>query len=164
MKKIILSALLISIAAFYSYKGQAILSVSDENTPQIFFVDKKLHRLISLDFTETGDTARVCKKMVNAIISGRDSNPEILRIIPNATGLISVKVKNQRAYIDLSSELRENISKNPENEKLTVYQLVNSLTSVEGIDSVCFTIDGKVEKNFLGFLDMREIFKANYSI
>lgn len=164
MKKIILSALLIAIAAFYSYKGQAVLPVSSESTPQIFFVDKKLHRLISLDFTETGDCEHMCKKMVDAIISGRDNNPEILRMIPADAGSISVKLKKQSAYVDLSSKLTENISKNPENEKLVVYQLVNSLTSIEGIDSVYFTIDGKVEKNFLGFLDMREIFTPNYDI
>ena len=36
------------------------------------------------------------------------------------------------------------------------------LTAIEGIDYVQFTIDNEVRKSFIGFLDMREIFTADY--
>ena len=164
MKKLILAVLLIAVASFYSFKDKELVTVSKDNIPQIFFVDRKLHRLISHDFPEDGNPDTLCKKLVNNIISGRDENREILRLIPNEKGIISVKVKNDSAYVDLSETLISKISKNPENERLVVYQLVNSLTSVDGINYVTFTIDGKSRKDFLGFLDMREIFTPNYDI
>ena len=47
-------------------------------------------------------------------------------------------------------------------EYLFVYQIVNSLTSIEGIDAVNFKIDGKIQKKFKGFVDMREVFVPDY--
>ena len=164
MKKIIALTVLLALSLVYTYHGQAVEPVSSEAVPQIFFVDRKLHRLISLDFAESGNPEALCRKMIAELIDGRDNNPEILRIIPKEKHIISVKVKNQSAIVDLSSRLKQKIAKNPENERLVIYQIVNSLTSVSGISQVQFTIDRKVEKDFLGFLDMREIFTPNYDI
>ena len=73
-------------------------------------------------------------------------------------------MKKNKAYVDISSDIAGNAEKNPENERLIIYQIVNSMTSVDGVEQVLFTIDGKVEKKFMGFLDMREIFTPNYDI
>ena len=47
---------------------------------------------------------------------------------------------------------------------LIVYQIVNSLTSIDGIDNVRFTVDGKVKKEYAGFIDMRETFIPDYFV
>jgi hypothetical protein len=71
-------------------------------------------------------------------------------------------VTGNTAYVNLLGELSSHINKNPETEGLVIYQIVNSLTSIDGIDYVRFTIDNEVKKHLLGFLDMREIFTADY--
>ncbi len=164
MKKNIVIALFVAVISLYSGGRQAIEPVSSGNTPQVFFVDRRLHRLISLDFPEKGSPDAICRKMVKELIIGRDNNEEILRIIPKEPGIISVNVKKNAAYVDLSKDIFAKIEKNPENERLIIYQIVNSLASVDGIDRVLFTIDGKVEKDFMGYMDMREIFTPNYDI
>ena len=164
MKKLILAVLLIAIASFYGFKDKELVTVSEKTTPQIFFVDKKLHRLVSLDFPQNGDKEYLCRKLVDALLFGKDENREILRLLPKEKGAISVTVKDDFARVNLSEKLIPKISKNPENERLVIYQIVNSLTTVDGISFVTFTIDGKSRKDFLGFLDMREIFTPNYDI
>ena len=164
MKKIIAMALFIAIISICVNSKQSIEPVLQEDVPQIFFVDRKLHRLISLDFLKTGSPDFICKKMVKEIVEGREHNEEILQIIPRETGSISVHLNKDAAYVDLSGGIASKIEKNPENERLVIYQIVNSLTSVNGVNRVLFTIDGKVQKDFLGFFDMREIFTANYDV
>lgn len=165
MKKTLLTAILILIAfVIAQYNRQTVTPVSTDSVPQIFFVDRRLHRLISLDFPESGSADAICRKMAKELICGRDGNKEILRIIPNKPGVISVYVKKNTAYVDLSKDIAGTIEKNPENERLIIYQIVNSMTSVKGVEQVLFTINGQVEKHFLGFLDMREIFTPNYDL
>ena len=49
-------------------------------------------------------------------------------------------------------------------EELVVSQLVNSVSSVEGISRVKFLFDGKEKKKFIGEMDMREAFVPDYCI
>lgn len=165
MKKILVIFILSVIAvSFTHYDRQAdeVIQVSEE--PRLFFVDRRLHRLISLEAKSAANTQKTARKIINELIIGRDENEEILRIIPKDADHIQVSVKNKSACVNFSSDIIPKLSKNPETERLFVYQFVNSLTSVDGIDSVTFTIDGKIQKKFLGFLDMREIFTPNYDI
>lgn len=165
MKKTLLAAVLILITVIIiQNNGQSVTPVSTESIPQIFFIDRRLHRLISIDYPETGSSDKICRKIAKEIIKGKDNNEEILRLIPNKSGVISVYVEKNKAYVDISSDIAGNAEKNPENERLIIYQIVNSMTSVDGVEQVLFTIDGKVEKKFMGFLDMREIFTPNYDI
>ncbi|MBO5060355.1 MAG: GerMN domain-containing protein [Clostridia bacterium] len=161
MKKFLFLFCLAAIIFFTQNNRQA---PNTDNTPQIYYTDRLLHRLIPVDFPQNGSSQRIADKMVQAILLGKDENEEILRIIPNIEKGIKVRVKGDTAYVNLSGELTERITKNPDTEQLAVYQIVNSLTSISGINRVCFTIDGKTQEDFLGFLNMREIFTPNYDI
>lgn len=66
--------------------------------------------------------------------------------------------------MDIRTKYFKPMPQSRELEKLLVYQLVNSLTSIEGIEYVQFTVDGDTKKGFAGFVDMREIFVADYLI
>lgn len=165
MKKMLILLILSVIAVSFTHYGrQADKVMQESEEPRLFFVDRRLHRLISLEAKAAANTQKTARKIVNELVVGRDENVEILRIIPNDADLVQVSVKNNSACVNFSSDIIPKLSKNPETERLFVYQFVNSLTSVDGIDSVTFTIDGKIQKKFLGFLDMREIFTSNYDI
>ncbi len=160
MKKTFSILLICLLTGFFIFNnGQVQTNTEDCH---IYFVDRRLHRLIPLQFSPLRTPEKTAKEMVSAIITGKDSNPEILRLIPDIKESITVQVSGNTAYVNLMGELTSHINKNAENERLFIYQIVNSLTSIDGIDYVQFTIDNAVKKEFLGFLDMREIFTADY--
>lgn len=145
-------------------QDETVHKSSPEERYRIYFVDRQLHRLIPVPFTPETTPEKTAEKVIDELILGRDSVTSILRLIPNDQECMSVRIENDTACVDLSGSLRAQINKNAETEKLFIYQIVNSLTSVDGIDKVRFLIDGNKEKSFIGFLDMREIFTPNYDI
>ncbi len=164
MKKIfVLFCLSLSAIVFFSDgMGQA---VNVTEPAQIYYVDRRLHRLIPVDYISKASTPKkIAREITENIIIGKSDNSEILQLIPQIENSIKVNVRKNTAFVDLSPELSEKIVKNPETERLIVYQLVNSLTSVDGINTVQFTIGSKTKRDFLGFLDMREIFTPDYDI
>ena len=56
----------------------------------------------------------------------------------------------------------KSVNYNRDIEKLFIYQIVNTLTSIKGIRFVKFTIDGVIHKDFIGFYDMRDTYKFTY--
>ena len=75
-------------------------------------------------------------------------SPETARVLPPATSFFLLKT-SRKAH-----------SKNT----TAAATIVNSLTSIDGIVKVKFTIDGKPQKNFKGFIDMREAFIPDYYV
>ena len=162
MKKFFAITLICLLTGFFIFnQGQAQTQKDAENC-RIYFVDRRLHRLVPLPFSPLKTPEKTAKAMVCEIIEGKDSNPEILRLIPDTKDCITVQVTSNTARVNLLDELSHQINKNAETEWLFIYQIVNSLTSIDGIDYVQFTIDNEIKKDFLGFLDMREIFTADW--
>lgn len=130
---------------------------------KIYYADRRLYKLIPVE-TVINKTSpeKTAEQIVEKLEECRGSD-EIIRLVPKNCG-ITVKVRGNAAEADIPSSLSENLPKNRESERLFVYQLVNSFTSVPGIDSVVFTIDGERKKNFVGFVDMREIFVPDYDM
>lgn len=160
MKKFFSIGLICLLAGFFIFnQGQA---QTDTEDCRIYFVDRRLHRLIPLPFSSQGTPEKTATEMVSAIITGRDSNPEILRLFPNIENSITVNLSGRTAHVNLSGELASHINKSAETERLFIYQIVNSLVSIDDIDYVQFTIDNETKKEFLGFLDMREVFTTDY--
>ena len=132
---------------------------------ELYFVDSELMMLIpSTFYLPDVSREKAAKKVVSELINGRDSNDKIMRIMPKIKGGITVKVKNDTAYVDLSNEFVQAHTDNPHKEILTVYSIVDSLTSIDGIKKVRFTIAGKEQAKFKGNIDMREVFFPDYTV
>ena len=130
---------------------------------KIYFVDTSLGRLLPYSDEvidgEIGDTAQ---DALNKIISGRDRNENIRRIVPDTDGCLTVRVDGNIGYVDISSNIKEEMIASRDIEKLFIYQIVDTLTSIKGIRFVKFTIDGAIHKDFLGFYDMRDVYSYRY--
>lgn len=135
---------------------------------EIYVVDSELMRLIPIETDIIqGAPEFMAKQAVTKLIIGYDNNRKIRRLIPNSKKSLTVAVKGSRAEVNINSAVfkESGISINSRDiEKLFIYQLVNTLSSISGIETVTFTIDGKTEKRFAGFADMREIFVADYMV
>ncbi len=130
---------------------------------KIYFVDAEMLRLIPIEVTIPDMPAeKTAQRVLNELIEGRDDNDKIRRLIPKIKHCMTVRVERGIAYVNLSGDMAEKIPDGRDLELLTVYSIVNSLTEIDGIVNVRFTIDGKPQKEFKGWLDMRETFIPDY--
>lgn len=161
MKKTIFSILIIGLVVVLC---GSILKRDIKNTnAQIYYIDHSMLRLIPIDVNLGKVTReRAAKIMAEKLIDGKKENSKILRLIPDEKGCIDVEVKDSTAIVNLKKTLAKNKPENRTHGLLLVYSIVNSLTSIEGIDTVKFLVDGKEEKNYIAGLDMREVFIPDY--
>lgn len=161
MKQIIMFILLLSTAVTSFFFGRA-------DKPQltdipVYVVDAQLMRLIPVaEPVIEGDTEFMAQQVMRRLISGHDKNRKIRRIIPDSGACMSLKVRDKVANINIKTKYFKNCLTSRDIEKLCVYQIVNSITEVEGIEAVKFTIDGKSTKKLAGYLDMRDLFVPDY--
>ena len=132
-------------------------------TTEIYFVDERLNRLLPYECQVIDATPEdMARAVIDKLIEGRDSDYGVRRVIPAMDKCLSVTLKDTVAYVDINSKIKEEMKHREEDEKLFIYQIVNSLTSLKGIRFVRFTVDGAIHKDFLGFYDMRDTFKFKY--
>lgn len=130
---------------------------------KIYLVDTRLCRLLPYDTDIIDASAEdMARDALSNLIEGRDDNGNIRRIIPKMKDCLTVRVDNGVAYVDIDSKIKKNILCSRDIEKLFIYQIVNTITSVKGIRFVRFTVDGEIHKDFLGFYDMRDTYKFTY--
>ncbi len=135
------------------------------SNPEIYFIDSDMLRLVSVDFPcKENSMDGQAKAVISELIEGRDKNKKIKRMIPDIKNCLKVKVEKDTAYVDISGKSIEYFQDGRIAEELIVFQIVNSLTSIDGIVKVKFTVDGRAEKDFKGFIDMRETFIPDYYV
>ena len=147
--------------------GFAVSCAQRDDVPKVnaelYFADARLNRLLKYD-DELIDasTENMAECALKKLIAGRDDNDNIRRIIPEMDKCLTVKVKGTTAYVDINSKIKSEMSCHEETERLFIYLIVNTFTSIRGIRFVKFTIDGSIRKDFMGFYDMRDTFKYTY--
>lgn len=82
--------------------------------------------------------------------------------LPPGTSLLSASVGNDGiATIDLSQEFQKNFSGGSAEEQMTLYSIVNTLTTLSNIQSVQFLIEGQKHLGILGHIDTSGPIKRN---
>ncbi len=158
----------IVVFALILVTGFSIIFATVNNTPsmvgvKIYFIDSQMMRLLPVQvFIADSNPQKKAEKVIDELIQGRDDNNKIRRTIPKIKGCMSVKVNGSTAYVNLTKKMAEEHPDGRENELLTVYSIVNSLTEIDGIKTVRFTVDGETVKDFMGYIDMRETFIPDY--
>lgn len=126
---------------------------------KMYVVDSELLQLIPVEVKlGDGDAEHKARAALRRLIEGFDDNTKIRRLIPKINGCMSVSVRDGCAWVDIKDKLIENHPRSRELEKLTVYSIVNTLTDIDGIDCVRFTVNKRTDKSFMGFMDMSRVF------
>jgi spore germination protein GerM len=99
------------------------------------------------------------KELFKGPISGTLTSP-----FPKDVKSPTVKVNKNIATVDLSKDFVQKHPGGSSGESLTIFAIVNTLTTVEGVNEVSFTIDGKKATEFKGHLDISKPFKKNPEI
>lgn len=94
-------------------------------------------KTLTLGMTDPLPTA-----IVKALIAG-PTESGMKSVIPQGTMIEDVFIKDGVCYVDLSEEFQKNHLGGEQEEKLTIYSIVNSLQDVSGIRYVQFLIEGK---------------------
>lgn len=85
--------------------------------------------------------------------------------LPSGTTLLGATVSADGvATIDLSTDFKKNFGGGSTGEQMTMYSIVNSLTTLSNVKSVQFLLDGKKLDGILGNLDTSVPIKRNESL
>lgn len=125
---------------------------------KIYYIDRTLRTFVPMPFSPKSKSAEKIASEIIAEIARKDGRSGAISLIPDRQKDISAEISGSVATIDIANDLAEILPKNRETEQLFIYQLVNSICTIEGVSTVRFTIGGQSQKSFLGFFDMREIF------
>lgn len=162
---IIYSIYIALISVFIFYGSGSAENAREMTIPDIYYVDADMLRLVGVSTPCEGKNAQEqAQCVIEKLISGKDQNKKIKRMIPAIKDCLNVHVRGNTAYVDIKESAREYFPDGKIAEELVIYQIVNSLTSIDGIVKVKFTFDGKEEKLFKGFIDMRETFIPDYYV
>jgi len=85
--------------------------------------------------------------------------------LPSGTTLLEATVSADGiATINLSKEFQQNFGGGSSGEQMTMYSIVNTLTTLSNVHSVQFLLDGVKHDGILGHLDTRDPIKRNESL
>lgn len=130
---------------------------------KLYVIDKSMQRLIPIDCQfDSKSLEQSANEVVRKLIEGMDYNPKVMRVIPNVKNCMSVRVIDTTAVVNIDDDILDDLPDNRNHEILLLYQIVNSLTSLDGINTVEFLFDGEKRKDIFGGIDMRETFIPDY--
>ncbi len=128
-----------------------------EKTPiRLYFANGENTKLkLEIRYIDTADTKRstshLASVIVRELIKGPSDETAFKRTVPAEAKLRTpVSISGKVATVDMSKEFKTKHSGGKDAEKMTIYSVVNSLTELEDIQKVKFTIAGKVQKEFMG--------------
>ena len=132
---------------------------------KVYFVDRYIHCLIGVPFKVTqGSLENQADAVINALCANQEEDADFISYSAGLGEHISVSVKGETAYLDLSEKFADTVPKDRGNQRLFIYQLVNSVCSLPDIEYVRFTVGGKKDEELFKFFNGEEIFSPNYDI
>jgi len=87
--------------------------------------------------------------IIKRLIEGNEK-VNLLDVMPSGSKLNNVYVENDIAFVDFSQEFVDNHPGGSIGEYNTIYSIVNSITEIDGINSVVFLINGKKQETYKG--------------
>ncbi|AFM42838.1 sporulation/spore germination protein [Desulfosporosinus acidiphilus SJ4] len=105
------------------------------------------------------------QEVINTMLKELSSPPSGLESpLPKGTILRSADVKNGIATLNFSKEFKQNFSGGSDAEMMTIYGIVDTLTSLSNVQSVQFLLEGQKQDVILGGLDTSGPLTRNNSL
>lgn len=126
---------------------------NDEIT--LYFADENFQYLVAEKRSiVSGHDETDLRYVIEQLLRG-PGNGDLQTAMPEGTELISAEVKNGICTVDLSSEFFENRPKTQRQELVTVYSIVNSLASIDGVSRVVIKVQGN-SVDFYRYMSLSE--------
>lgn len=137
--------------------GEAEASRLTDKTPiRLYFANADNTKLkLEIRYIDTAEakksTSNLASVIVRELIKGPSDETTFKRTIPAEAKLRTpVSISGKVATVDMSKEFRTKHKGGKDAEKMTIYSIVNSLTELQDIEKVKFTIAGKTQKEYMG--------------
>ena len=106
------------------------------------------------------------QEVINAMFIELGNPPSGLeKPLPSGTKLLDATVNADGvATINLSADFKKNFGGGSAGEQMTMYSIVNTLTTLPNVQSVQFLLEGEKHDGILGHLDTRDPIKPNASL
>ncbi len=99
--------------------------------------------------------------LVNLLIAGSE-NENLESAIPEGTKINNCYIDGNTVIIDLSKEFVDNAPSGINEESMTIYSIVNTLTELNEVSNVRFLIDGEENQSFKdGKINFKNLFYKN---
>ena len=137
---------------------------TDSKNIVLYFADKNGKSLVKEVRTiKITDTRPIESYIVSELIKG-PVNKELSSVLTSDTELISAETNNGTCHVTFKNFIEKNLS-DPTSDKsaLAVYSVVNSLTSLNEVNSVRFLFEGKTAE-MVGTFDFSQVFEENKKI
>lgn len=137
--------------------GEAEASQFTDKTPiRLYFANEDNTKLkLEIRYIDTSEAKKsisyLASIIIDELIKGPSDETMFTRTVPVEAKLNSpVSISGKVATVDMSKEFKTKHPGGKDAERMTIYSIVNSLTELKEIEKVKFTIDGKVQKEFMG--------------
>ncbi|MGO0122773.1 GerMN domain-containing protein [Desulfothermobacter acidiphilus] len=118
----------------------------------LYFADREAQHLVpEVREVEVGDHP-LEQVVVEELIKG-PTDPSLCPTIPAGTKLLSLEVKDGVAYVNFSSQFKQQHSGGSAGELMTIYSVVDSLARLGTVHKVQFLLEGRKEESILGHMD-----------
>lgn len=118
----------------------------------LYFADKEGSVLVEETRKITvNEKEKLEMQAIKELIKGPDDK-DLSKTIPAETKILSVETKERVCFVNLSQEFISRHTGGTMGEQLTIYSIVNTLTSLEGIEKVQFLIEGQKNESFIHML------------
>ncbi len=126
---------------------------------KVYYPDESGLRLVGVNREiEIKDSEDKYKEAVKAVMTP-PKEKNLTSIIPNNSSLISVKVKDGTAVVNLDKKIKNGFSGGSTGEEFLIGSVVNTLTEFNEVKSVKFLIDGQEVETLSGHMDLSEPIK-----
>ena len=136
----------------------------------IYFGDKTSDLLLEVQRNMEQGKTWSARERVLELLAGplEEDGNNVWPLMPpgvTADDIPSVDVFNDTAYVDLSAHFKEACAgMTAQSEMLLVYSIVNTITAMDGINKVQFTVEGQQVDKLAGFLCLSDPLLRNYGI
>ena len=127
----------------------------------LYFPNADASGLVPVNRTVQISDQEVIKTMFNELATPPSG---LEKPLPTGTVLRSATVKDNVATLDLSSEFQKNFHGGSTGELMTMYSIVNTITTLPNVHSVQFLLEGKKLDGILGNLDTSSPISRNDSL
>ena len=160
---VIVVLVIIGVATFIFYRKEEEVAIIEEYVPQEEISEEQERQtIVSIYYNnkQTGtlmpearliDVKELANNPYSVLINlaiNQPKNDKLESAIPEGTTLISVEVKKEVAYVNLSKEFVENHPGGAELESKSVYAIVNTLTELNEVNAVRILIAGEENQEF----------------
>ena len=127
-------------------------AVAAKETVTIYFPDKEGTHLVPERREIELQASISVERLIIAELAKGPNNEELIQIIPSDINLISVETNDGVCFVNISGDFVDKIQSGSTSTTMALFSVVNSLTELEGINSVQILIDGKTGIEFGNFV------------